>query len=279
MQDYTNIFVPDPALKALDWKNPFIINRAGYYKKPMHHNVRDGLKEAVVILCLEGQGYVKYKGKEYRIRTGDLIFLEPGISHAYGPDEENPWTILWIHFSGSGVGGLIDLFAKYGIEHISNVKNHTFIADELRRIITMLQNYGDPLNIQKACCALQSLLLDYVETASRSYGDDYYIKKAIRFMKNHIGDNIDLEKISEHLGISTFHTIRLFKGALMTTPMQYYNAMRINEAGRLLQDTDLSVTEISRKLNYSSQFYFSQVFKAKMGLSPAAYKKQMSSKY
>ncbi|MCI8359967.1 MAG: helix-turn-helix transcriptional regulator [Clostridiales bacterium] len=87
---------------------------------------------------------------------------------------------------------------------------------------------------------------------------------------------MDLQALSQHLGVSTFHTIRIFKTVLLCTPMRYYNMLRLHEAGRLLLHTNWTVEEISRRLGYSSQFYFSQQFKKKMGVSPSAYKKLMN---
>lgn len=276
MEQNINILIPDQMLGSLEWDHSFTINRIGYYAKPTNHYMkRGGIKEAVMILCLDGYGYVDYKEKEYQIKKGDLVFLEPQTPHRYGTWDDKSWTIIWVHFSGGGIKGLMELFENYSINHISPIQNYSFIAEELRRIISLLRDTYTAIDIHKACGMLQLLLLDCVELYSHKLGNHQYVKKAIHFMKSNVSNNIDLEAISQHLGISTFHTIRIFKQSLMTTPMQYYNMMRINEAGRLLLSTDITVTEISQMLNYSSQFHFSQVFKKKMGVSPSSYRKLM----
>lgn len=116
----------------------------------------------------------------------------------------------------------------------------------------------------------------YSDTVSTS---NQYVQKAIGFMKENLDNNIDLDAIARHLGVSTYHTIRIFEQALTATPMQYYNTMRMNRAAKLLRSTDMTVTEISQKMNYSSPFLFSQQFKKKIGVSPSVYKNEVHRKY
>lgn len=56
------------------------------------------------------------------------------------------------------------------------------------------------------------------------------------------------------------------------TPSAYIKAARMNVAKRLLKETELSISEISLKLGFSSSKYFSKVFKATFGLSPASFR-------
>lgn len=276
MSQYINITVPEPILNSMEWNNPFIIKRAGHYMQPKDHHIeRQGFKEAMIILCLDGYGYVHYKGKEHLIKKGDFIFLEPYTLHKYGTWNDRAWNVLWIHFIGDGIDSLTQQFEKYNIDHVSHVANYQIIAEKLHSIIALLHDTYTTIELRKACSMLQLILLEYIELHTRKSNDRQYIQSAIHYMKNNLKNNIELEDIAGHLGITTFHTIRIFKQSLMTTPMQYYQMMRVNEAGRLLLSTDLSISEICQMLNYSSLYQFSKVFKKKMGYSPTAYRKLM----
>ena len=50
--------------------------------------------------------------------------------------------------------------------------------------------------------------------------------------------------------------------------------MRMERAARLLQQTDLTITQISERLGFDEVFYFSNVFKKQMKLSPMSYRKK-----
>ena len=50
--------------------------------------------------------------------------------------------------------------------------------------------------------------------------------------------------------------------------------LKVMEAKRLIDEEKLNFTEISEKLNFSSPYYFTKVFKKSVGLSPSEYKKK-----
>ncbi|HIZ83686.1 MAG TPA: AraC family transcriptional regulator [Firmicutes bacterium] len=280
METHVNILLPDTILDSLEFQHSFIVNRAGYYQRPSdYHMERDGIEEAVLILCLDGCGYAEYKGKRQEIHRGDVVFLEPRTYHSYGTRDDDPWTILWVHFSGSGLPALLSLFKKHGLQHIFHLENRQPAAEQLEQIVQLLSGRYAAMDIYKACCKLELLLFSFFEASPPSPKDSRYIEEAVRFMKENLYGNMDLQALSRHLGLTSFHTIRIFKSAFMTTPMQYYNALRLDEAGRQLLHTDDSVAEISRRFGYSSQFHFSQNFKKKTGLPPTEYRKMMRCKY
>lgn len=276
-----NILLPDQIIESLEFKHNFIIKKIGYYEKPQnHHMQRSASKEAILLLCVDGCGYVEHKGKNHVMNCGDAAFLEPKLAHRYGSANDNPWTILWVHFDGYGIPILIDLFKKYNINNVFHMQNYNYIADELHYLLFLLKNFSNSINIHKACCLFEMALLNLIESYSyNSANENHHIKEAVNFMKGNIYNNISLQDISEHLGITSYHIIRIFKSNLMQTPMQYYNLMRINESINLLLSSDINIMEISQKLNYSSQFHFSQQFKKKMGTSPTIYKKLIQRKY
>ena len=73
------------------------------------------------------------------------------------------------------------------------------------------------------------------------------------------------------------HTLmRLFRKHLGITPSAYRERLRFGQACRLLHTTDLSVKEISERLGYCDQPYFSAAFRKRAGCPPTVYRRKQS---
>jgi len=59
-------------------------------------------------------------------------------------------------------------------------------------------------------------------------------------------------------------------------PGQYLLQLRVEQAKLLLADHSRSIKSIADELNFESSFYFSSLFKNKIGLSPAKYRKKFT---
>ena len=59
---------------------------------------RERHDEHLLIYCSEGQGLLRVREgeawREYRVGSGDLLWLPPGMAHDYAADDRQPWTIF-----------------------------------------------------------------------------------------------------------------------------------------------------------------------------------------
>ncbi|MDE6738554.1 MAG: AraC family transcriptional regulator, partial [Lachnospiraceae bacterium] len=58
--------------------------------------------------------------------------------------------------------------------------------------------------------------------------------------------------------------------------VSYLKELRVNEAKRLLAETDMRVIEISRRVGYENEKHFMKTFKSQCGVSPTEYRRNMS---
>lgn len=101
-------------------------------------------------------------------------------------------------------------------------------------------------------------------------------EKIIKCLTENIEKPLNLEQISKLTGISVTHMKRTFKKQHDGGIIDYFILMKIDEAKRMITETELSFTEISDSLGFGSSAYFSRTFKNKTGLTPSGYLKKVT---
>jgi len=99
------------------------------------------------------------------------------------------------------------------------------------------------------------------------------IRKAIDYIKNHFPEKIKLQDIADSVYLSPTYFAKVFKEETGQTPGNFLNAVRIDAGKRLLSNTSASILEISERVGFENQGYFTRVFKKTEGLPPGLYRK------
>jgi AraC-like DNA-binding protein len=82
------------------------------------------------------------------------------------------------------------------------------------------------------------------------------------------------EAIAKAQNVSYEWFRKTFKEVLGISPGQYLLNLKIEKTGQMLQETSLTIAEITAKAGFESEFYFSRIFKKKMGCTPSEYRKK-----
>lgn len=144
---------------------------------------------------------------------------------------------------------------------------------------TLMQNLIK--NRQRAFCdkvesrgiVFQLLSRFFKQGQSKIEMEDNRIAKTVLYIRKHLNEAIELEKLSEISCLSKDHFIRLFKKELGTTPLQYINQKKIEKAQLLLITEDIAVKEIAFQLAFDDYSYFNRLFKKITGVTPQEYRR------
>lgn len=99
------------------------------------------------------------------------------------------------------------------------------------------------------------------------------VQQAVQLInQNYMKDDLSLNSIASELLISPSYLSRNFTKLQGISLTSYLTCTRLENARRLLSDTDLSIAEISAKSGYRDLFYFSKRFKSCFGVSPSRYR-------
>jgi len=99
------------------------------------------------------------------------------------------------------------------------------------------------------------------------------VRKAMAFIHEHYADSISRRDIAQHVSIAEDHLTFCFRQELGTTPIEYLQRYRVNQAKRLLKDSERSITEIALDVGFSDSGYFSRIFRRITGMSPEAFRR------
>ena len=124
---------------------PFYINIAGIsYCDGSYHIYRP--KSAV--FCMEyifsGNGTLRYLGKEYHPKEGDVYMLEHGYDHEYFSDAREPWTKIWFNAAGPLVGELVRTYRLNGKAHFPDMN----LRADFEKILDFCKGGGKPEMVQ-----------------------------------------------------------------------------------------------------------------------------------
>lgn len=101
---------------------------------------------------------------------------------------------------------------------------------------------------------------------------DRRLRRAVEYIHAHYSRDLSLSEIAAEAFLSEYHFARLFKKVFGFTPHHYLAALRIEQARRLLSESDLSIAEVSACVGYSSQSHFTKVFREQTGFTPAEFR-------
>lgn len=101
------------------------------------------------------------------------------------------------------------------------------------------------------------------------------VKDMLGFLHKHYAEKISMQDIAAHTNLSSRECIRSFKSMLHQTPMDYLIHYRIEQAKRLLRESDALVTEIAFQTGFQNSAYFSKTFKKYVGTTPKLFRKDL----
>lgn len=96
---------------------------------------------------------------------------------------------------------------------------------------------------------------------------------ALQHIDDHLGEPLANAALARICGLSVDHFIRRFRAHVGQTPAQYVLERRVARAAQRLLFTNEPIEAIAESGGFPDRFYFSRVFARRMGMGPAAYRR------
>lgn len=119
-------------------------------------------------------------------------------------------------------------------------------------------------------CAEAARLLGGMQSSS------YIITRVLDHIHQEFQEKLSLEKLAAQVHVSPVYLSNLFSKTMGKTLVEYIQAVRIDHAKELLKNTHFPITDIAERVGYGDGKYFAQVFKKATGITPTAFRNQVT---
>ena len=224
----------------------------------------------------KGSGEFQIKDQFFDIHEHDLILVNPYITHTErSKNKKLEYIVLgienFIFFDTSNEENQDYLICNYEcykneiLFYIKNILAENSVKDEFSEISSQYLLKILLMNLLRRTSANIQLTSD-LDVSKECHTVKKYIQK-------HFKENITLDTLSDLVFLNKYYLAHAFKKYNHISPINYQLKLRIEEAKLLLKTTNLVISDVSNSLGFSSQSYFSQIFKRHTGLTPNQYRK------
>lgn len=133
---------------------------------------------------------------------------------------------------------------------------------------------NDVAPIQDLCYRMMLDYCDRVREIRNRPTASPVIQRCLSYISVHLHEPIGLEQLSAVCGLFTRSLSLRFKAEMDQTIGEYIHREKLKEAEYLLQHTDYTLAQIAVYLNYSSQSYFTHIFREYYGMTPQQYRRR-----
>lgn len=275
--DSVRYVVPAPVIRTLSahplTRDLYPLAFGHYRKAAGHHMHREHHRDNLLIYCTDGQAYLSIEGQPFTITAGDLLLLPAGAHHRYTADPENPWTIHWVHYTGPLAA---DFQRHMGFDkeiRVRHLGRQPRLMVDFNGLLAVRQTGFRTAGLVHVANRLRQLLAAVPLNADDAEQEQHPDLDLIHnFMRENLDKRISLEQLAELAALSPAHFATRYRILTGESPIQHFIHLKVERACQLLDTTGLSFLEISARLGYDDNYYFSRLFKKVMGQSPRDYR-------
>ena len=98
------------------------------------------------------------------------------------------------------------------------------------------------------------------------------VDRAIALMRKDLAAELTVPDLAKAAGYTKWHLTHVFRQVTGTSPARYLTRLRVQEACRLLAETDLTIANVVHAVGYDSVGTFGSMFRVHVGCAPTVYR-------
>jgi AraC-like DNA-binding protein len=250
---------------------------------PYHHHAAYEM-----YYLLSGERTFFIAGTNYHIKHGDLVLIDRHDLHKPVDYELVKRDGFLLSFQEDFLEPMLDVEKRIKFLSIFKKKVIRFTKVEQSKLEQLFNKIDresstkdaqSEIYVRLLLCELLILLGRKCDQADdsdirRTEPKDRKIEEITAYIYSQYMRRLSLDQIANMFYISKYHLSRMFKEVTGFTIVEYIRSIRIQEAQKLLENSDLNMTHIAERTGFDSPTHFGRVFKECTGISPLQYRKQ-----
>lgn len=227
---------------------------------------------------LSGEGAFYIEDDKIPVKADDLMIINPHVEHTEKTLPNDPMEYIVF-----GVEGLAFSFIDPDQDNTKGYSFYSYGSDKNQFInfaqLMMREFHEKKPGFEKVCHGLLQVLLVYIsrkQNLSVISDSSFQLSKECALAKRYIdanyAKNITLDSLAEITHINKFYLAHSFTECIGQSPINYLTDRRLEACKELLTSSNLSVAQVASSVGFSSQSYFSQIFRKKTGMTPRQYR-------
>ncbi len=240
------------------------------------HSIPHTHNYAELFYIVGGDGQFRIEDKLYPVKANQLVIVNPNVLHTEVSYEAHPLEYIVLGIEGLELSVEKEADSRY---RILDYRGTGDVLTCLRHILQETQA-GQP-GYEAICQAYMEILIvrllrstSFSVTSAVSPPVSRQCASIRHYIDTHYKEPLTLDILAREAHVNKFYLAHAFKEEYGQSPISYLISRRIAESRYLLKETDMSLSQISQILGFSSASYFSQSFHRATGSSPMAYRKE-----
>ena len=235
----------------------------------------------VICLVRRGSQSFTHQGTKHFTPPGGVILINPGAVHTGEAADEKGFEMLCLYpttfhmqtavFELTGSHQALPFFTDVRVDH-------HWAANSILTLHKALSHEASALECEsRLTWTLAQLIKRYADIhldEQRPGRERKAIQHARCYIEERFAQGISLTELAEHVSLSPYYLLRVFRAEVGMPPYTYLESVRIRHAQRLIE-AGKSLAEVAAEVGFSSQSHLTHRFKQVIGVTPGQFAQQL----
>lgn len=242
-----------------------------------HKSAHKKLDSYLLMEVIKGSGTVAIGAGQYQLNAGDAVLIDCNKYYYHLSDDNNPWTIAWVHFNGYAAAGYYDMISSYCSEnpilsnalvrqlveeilpllHVNHLKNELTVCEKVQHTLNSILKKAIE-NSDRESSVNWNKIREYVneKCATDEFQLQSYLQAIVQ--RFHMKQNEVMDGFANHFGVDLESYIEFRKLSIVKEKLRF---------------TTKPISDIAAESGMGENGAFIEIFRKHENMTPVEYRR------